>query len=448
MKNAKILIIDDEPNIRQSFSSLLKDEGHLTTVAGTAEDGLSLCQSKEFDLILLDLGLPGISGLEFLDQLRKSGSTSLVLVVSGQADIPSALKAVRSGAIDFLEKPVPAEKLIASVRASLMVAQANHQRNLMVDSIEAGSQMFGNSPLFRKLLKTITQVAPTDSTVLIQGENGTGKELVASQIYLKSNRRNNPFIRINCPGIPETLFESELFGHKKGAFTGAIKNHPGKFVLADQGTIFLDEIGDLPLSCQAKLLRVLETGEVETLGQTEIQQVDVRVICATNQDLNQLVSEGKFRQDLYYRISVFGLEVPPLRDRTEDIPLLIGEFLKRYDPTGRTSFSPSAIAWLASQKYPGNIRQLKNSVERFCILFRDQEIQLNDIDLGVSQKKEDEPMTNRSSSLAENLKQYEKELITRTLKECDGNISETARKLQVERSVLSRKVKELGLKNE
>ena len=446
MRAAKILIVDDEPNIRQSFSSLLKDQGHQTAVAETAEAGLALCRNQTFDLILLDLGLPGMSGLGFLDKLRETASSSLVLVISGQSDIPTALKALRSGAIDYLEKPVPAEKLIASVRASLMVAEANYQRDMMVDSLEVGAQMFGKSTALKKLLKTISQVAPTDSTVLILGENGTGKELVASQIYFKSERRNQPFVRVNCPGIPETLFESELFGHKKGAFTGAVKDHPGKFVLADQGTIFLDEIGDLPLSCQAKLLRVLENGEVETLGTTEKREVDVRVVCATNQDLNRLVSEGKFRQDLFYRISVFVLDLPPLRDRSEDIPLLIGEFLKRYDPSGRTTISPEAIAWLTSLDYPGNIRQLKNIIERLCILCSDREIQIADIDPLGRQKPTAELAQERPGSLAEKMKRYEKELIARTLGECGGNISKTARLLQLERSVMSRKVKEFDLK--
>lgn len=447
MRGARILIIDDEPNVRQSFSSLLKDEGHLTTLAETAEAGLARCKTQAFDLILLDLGLPGMSGLDFLDKLRESGSSSLVLVISGQTNISSALRAVRSGAIDYLEKPVPAEKLIASVNASLMVAEANRQRDLMVDSIEAGSRMFGKSSALAKLLGTISQVAPTDSTVLILGENGTGKELAASQTYLQSSRRNKPFIRVNCPGIPEMLFESELFGHKKGAFTGAVKDHPGKFVLADQGTIFLDEIGDLPLSCQAKLLRVLENGEVETLGSTDKREVDVRVICATNQDLAQLVSEGKFRQDLYYRISVFVLDLPPLRERADDIPLLIGEFLKRYDPTGRTTISPEAIAWLSSLDYPGNIRQLKNTIERLCILCREREIQIADLDPRRESKQTKELPQDKPASMAEKMKRYEKELIARALDKCESNISEAARLLQIERSVMSRKVKEFDLKN-
>lgn len=447
MRAARILIIDDERNIRQSFSSLLKDEGYATTVAETAETGLAKGNDSEFDLILLDLGLPGMSGLDFMDRLRETDSNALVLVISGQSDIPAALKALRSGAIDYLEKPVPAEKLIASVRASLMVAEANHQRDLMVDSLEAGARILGESTALKKLLKTISQVAPTDSTVLILGENGTGKELVASQLYLKSQRRNRPFIRVNCPGIPETLFESELFGHKRGAFTGAVKDHPGKFVLADQGTIFLDEIGELPLSCQAKLLRVLENGEVETLGTTDTRKVDVRVVCATNQDLNQLVSEGKFRQDLFYRISVFVVDLPPLRDRTGDIPLLIGEFLKRYDPSGRTTISPEAIAWLTSLDYPGNIRQLKNIIERLCILCPDREIQIADINPPSNHQPMAGLSNKRAGSLAGKMKQYEKELIARTLGESGGNISEAARLLGLERSVLSRKVKEFNLKS-
>ncbi|MBU0982541.1 MAG: sigma-54 dependent transcriptional regulator, partial [candidate division Zixibacteria bacterium] len=274
----RILIVDDEPNIRTSFTSLLKDEGYQTDAVPSAEQALVSLTEHVYNLLLLDLQLPGMGGLELLDRLTKDVTAPTVLVISGQADIPDALQAVRLGAVDFLEKPVQPEKLIASVRAALALHDAEKQRLLMVDEIDESARIVGRSPAVTQLINVIRQIAPTDSTVLITGQNGTGKELVATRLYLESKRRDRPFVRVNCPGIPETLFESQLFGHMRGSFTGAVKDHPGKFVQADGGTIFLDEIGDLPLPSQAKLLRVLETGEVETLGAEHRRQVDVRVV--------------------------------------------------------------------------------------------------------------------------------------------------------------------------
>lgn len=444
---AKILIIDDEPNIRLSFSSLLKDEGYDCTAAESAETAMNLLTHHNFELILLDLQLPGKSGLEFLKALKNEVMPPLVLVVSGQADIPMALEAMKLGAVNFLEKPVSPEKLIAGVNSALLLAVANHQRNLLVNELEDRHRIIGHSQAIRKLLQTIAHVAPTDTTVLISGPNGTGKELVATRIYLSSNRRDKPFIKVNCPGIPETLFESELFGHTRGAFTGAVRDYPGKFVMADRGTIFLDEIGDLPISCQAKLLRVLETGEVETLGTETIKKVNVRVICATNRNLERLLNEGKFRQDLYYRISVFLIVMPPLKERAEDIPLLIGEFLKRFDPSGKTRLSAESIAFLCGLSYPGNVRQLKNIIERLTILYRDKTIEVTEVASQTEELKVVEQVSASPRSLAENLAWYEKRLIHETLIACHGNISAAARILKVNRANLSKKIKDLGLYN-
>ena len=443
----KILIVDDEPNILKSFSSLLKDEGYETLTAESAEAAAAVLTDREPDLILLDLQMPGKSGLDFLRALKDDPAPPLVLVISGQADIPMALEAMKLGAVNFLEKPVPPEKLLAGVRSALLLADANRQRLLMVDDLDDRHRLVGRSKAIKKLLRTVNQVAPTDTAVLISGANGTGKELVATRLYLNSSRRDKPFIRVNCPGIPETLFESELFGHIKGAFTGAVKDYPGRFVLADGGTIFLDEIGDLPLNCQAKLLRVLESGEVETLGADRVKTVDVRLICATNRDMPRLVAEGRFRQDLYYRVSVFLIEVPPLSERPDDIPLLVGEFLKRFDPSGETRISPDSIAYLSGLDYPGNVRQLKNIIERLTILYRARTIEPSDIVAQTGGKKEmNEPLA-ESQTLSEKVTWYEKQLIEKTLAACDGNISETARKLKVDRANLSKKIKELGIKN-
>ncbi len=442
----RILIVDDEPNITSSFSSLLNDEGYRTDIAGSVDEALRKLRGGDIALVLLDLNLPGRSGIEFLKEIKSEPDPPLVLVISGQSEISTALEAVRSGALDYLEKPVPPEKLLTSVKAAAMLRSAHRQRSLMVDELDTRTQLTGESRAMKGLLRSIDKVAPSDATVLITGENGTGKELVATRIYLQSTRRDKPFVKVNCPGIPETLFESELFGHRRGAFTGAVRDYPGKFVLADGGTIFLDEIGDLPLECQAKLLRVLETGEVETLGAAELTHVDVRIICATNRDLLKLVREEKFREDLFYRISVLVVDVPPLRKRRDDIPLLTGEFLKRFDPGNSVSLSPEAMAALAAYDYPGNVRQLKNIVERLTILHPDTAIGSDEVAAQLSEAaptaSEDRPV-----ALSERLRQYEKEIIRQILKMHGGNITAAADSLKMDRGNLSRKIKDLGLKD-
>ena len=442
----RILIIDDEPNITSSFASLLTDEGHLAEGASDAETGLKRIERNRYDLVLLDLNLPGLSGIDFLKRIKGKPTAPMVLVISGQSEIAVALEAMKLGAVDYLEKPVAPERLISSVRAALMLLQAERQRSIMADEVDAGSQMIGQSASMRQLSSVISQAAPTDVTILIEGENGTGKELVATRIYLESRRRDRPFVKVNCPGIPETLFESELFGHRKGAFTGAVKDYPGKFVLADGGTIFLDEIGDLPRSCQAKLLRVLETGEVETLGATDRHLVDVRVIAATNRNLSELIAQAQFREDLFYRLSVFQIKVPPLRERTDDIPLLAGEFLRRFDPSSQTTLSGDALAYLTTLDYPGNVRQLKNIIERLTIIAHGRIISLEELTSQPGSGTPAAPAPN-AASLAEQLRTFEKNLLQTTLQRCKGNISEAARLLEVDRSNLSRKIKEFGLKD-
>lgn len=443
---SRILIIDDEPSITSSFSSLLKDEGYETDCAGSVTEALRKTGRKRFDLALLDLQLPDQPGAEFLRQMRETVSPPVTVVVSGQADIPKAIETIRLGAVDYLEKPVSPERLLATVRTALLLASANRQREQLVADLDQRYQIVGHAPALTRMLQTISQVAPTDTTVLITGENGTGKELVASRLYLESGRRDRPFVKVNCPGIPETLFESELFGHLKGAFTGAVKDYPGKFVQADGGTLFLDEIGDLPPACQAKLLRVLETGEVETLGATGARQVDVRVICATNRPLERLLSEGKFREDLFYRISVFRLHTPSLAERREDIPLLAGSFLARFDPSGETTLAPDALAYLTTLDLPGNVRQLKNIMERLCILNRGRTVRLEELLAEPAPATGDPVGQAVDASLTARLATFERHLIRNSLAAAGGNISEAARLLQMDRAQLSRKIAELGLK--
>jgi len=441
----RVLIVDDEPNIAKSFSDLLGDQGYTTDIATTLADALAACRDRTYDLILLDLSFPKGSGLDLL-RADVLAAATVVLVVSGQSDIPTALEAVRLGAVDYLEKPVGPERLLASVRTALLLAQARRQQVLFSEELASQARMVGESPSMKKLVRDIHQAAASDASVLLTGENGTGKELVAARLHLESRRRDRPLVKVNCPGIPETLFESELFGHRKGAFTGAIRDYPGKFVMADGGTIFLDEIGDLPLPCQAKLLRVVETGEVETLGETAGGVVDVRVICATNQDLNSLVAQRRFRQDLFFRISVLPIRLPSLSERRDDIPLLIGEFLRQFDPSGSTSLSPDAIGLLCAQSYPGNVRQLKNVIERLTILHRGRTISAADLGLsprpggGDERHSPPEPV-----SLALHMERCERQIIEQTLRSCRGNISEAARILRIDRANLSRKARKYHL---
>ncbi len=441
-----ILIIDDEPSIISSFSSLLKDEGYKISSASSTEEALKLYNKKWYDLILLDLNLPKLSGVDFLKTIKEDPLAPVVMVISGQSDISTALETIRLGAIDYLEKPVPPEKLLASVKSGLLLSHVQRQRSLMLNDLDKSSRIIGESPAIKKLFSTVSQAAPTDVSVLIRGANGTGKELVALRLYLESLRRDKPFVKVNCPGIPATLFESELFGHTKGAFTGAVKDFPGKFVLADGGTIFLDEIGDLPYECQAKLLRVLETGEVEKLGSTDNTIVDVRIICATNRNLEKLIEENKFRQDLFYRISVFDIKVPPLSERKDDIPLLIGEFLKRYDPSNELQLSPDAIAYLTTLDYPGNVRQLKNLIERLSIIYQGKQIGINDLTSMISFDNQPEVNDSKASSLSDYVNLFEKHLIIETLEKTNGNISKAARQLKIDRANLSRKINDWGLK--
>jgi len=441
-----ILIIDDEQKIISSFTSLLEDEGYKVNSAESIEKALKLYNKNRYDLILLDLNLPKLSGVDFLKIIKNDPIPPVVLVISGQSDISTALETIRLGAADYLEKPVPPEKLLTSVKSGLLLSQAQKQRLLMVNDLDQSSRIIGESSAIKKLLLTISQAAPNDVSVLIRGENGTGKELVAMRLYLESKRREKPFIKVNCPGIPASLFESELFGHTKGAFTGAVRDYPGKFVLADGGSIFLDEIGDLPYECQAKLLRVLETSEVEKLGSTDSTIVDVRVICATNRNLEKLIEEKKFREDLYYRISVFNINVPSLNDRKDDIPLLVGEFLKRYDPSGKLLLSPDAIAYLTTLDYPGNVRQLKNLIERLSITHLGRQIGMIDLAGMTSIDNLPEKNAPESISLTDQLLDFEKHLIKKTLENTQGNISEAARQLNIDRANLSRKINEWGLK--
>ncbi|MDF1543750.1 MAG: sigma-54 dependent transcriptional regulator [bacterium] len=448
--NTRILIVDDEPNIVSSFSDLLKDEGFRISGAGSIAEGERLLSGQWFDLVLLDLNFPESSGLELLQQIGRLPNGPAVIVISGQSEVGTAIEALKLGAADYLEKPVDPRRLTATVKNVVAWHNAKKQQRQMIEEIDGQSKLLGESQSMNRLRSLIDSAAPHDAAVLITGENGTGKELVATRLHLHSNRRDKPFIKVNCPGIPPALFESELFGHKKGSFTGAVKDYPGKFRLADGGTILLDEIGDLPRECQAKLLRALETGEIETIGAIELDIVDVRVICATNRDLNDAVKRGEFREDLYYRISVLSIEVPALRDRSSDIPFLAESFLHRFDPSGSTTLTPDAAAFLSRQQFPGNVRELRNLMERLTIFHRGARISISQLDVASQTENTNRSVNEKAGetkSLAESVNQYERQLIAFTLKQCDNNISRAARALKVDRANLSRKIKELGLRD-
>ena len=442
--SSRILIVDDEPNIVASFDSLLSNEGYQTCGVFSPDEAEQLLNKRHFEIILLDLNFPGRSGLDLLQKIVAKPGHPMVLVISGQAEIKTAIDALRVGASDYLEKPVDPVRLISTVRNLVGLYQAKRRQLMITDQIEEKSQLVGNSTPMRELEDMILMIGPTDSTVLITGENGTGKELVATRLFLSSNRRDKPFVKVNCPGIPASLFESELFGYRKGAFTGADKDYPGKFRLADSGTIFLDEIGDLPRECQAKLLRVLETGEIETLGSGMEETVDARIVCATNRDLASRVKQGDFREDLFYRISVITIQVPPLRERPEDIPLLVGEFLRQFDPSGETSLAAEALALISGYEFPGNVRQLRNLIERLTIFYGGTRIGAAQIEsTGTLHKSVD---TEDHHTLAESLHSFEKNLIAAALSECGDNITKAAEMLGIDRANLSRKVKEHNLK--
>ncbi|MCK4372456.1 MAG: sigma-54-dependent Fis family transcriptional regulator, partial [candidate division Zixibacteria bacterium] len=437
----RILIIDDEPNITSSFASLLTDEGHLAEGASDAETGLKRIERNRYDLVLLDLNLPGLSGIDFLKRIKGKPTAPMVLVISGQSEIAVALEAMKLGAVDYLEKPVAPERLISSVRAALMLLQAERQRSIMADEVDAGSQMIGQSASMRQLSSVISQAAPTDVTVLIEGENGTGKELVATRIYLESRRRDRPFVKVNCPGIPETLFESELFGHRKGAFTGAVKDYPGLLEMADGGTLFLDEIAELDGNLQSKLLRVIQEKTFERVGGRRQITADVRLIAATNRRLKRMVDEGGFREDLFYRLNTFPLELPPLRERPADIPALARAFLGRAAKEfGKPplELSEEAMECLMGYNWPGNVRELENAIERAVILAQNSNIEVTDL------PHQNLPLA-RSALPGKRLKEAEKNHILNILTETEGNYSEAARILGISRMTLYNKAREYGI---
>jgi DNA-binding NtrC family response regulator len=453
---ATILIIDDEQNILVTLSRALQLEGYRTEVAGGGKVGLEKLAEQPADLVLLDVKMPDMDGLEVLEKIRESKPGLPVVMMSGHATVEIAVKAVRKGAVDFLEKPLSSEKVLVTVANTLKLQRLFEENRDLLKLAGLHGQMVGGSPPMRALYDQIKLVAPSNGRVLITGENGSGKELVARAIHENSLRASGPFIKVNCAAVPRELIESELFGHEKGSFTGASQQRRGKFELADSGTLFLDEIGDMQLTMQAKLLRVLQEGELERVGSSDTIVVDVRVIAATNQDLGQAIGAGRFREDLFHRLNVIPIRVPALKERKEDIPDLALHFLRQAceQNNRRTkSFAPGALERLSAHEYSGNVRELKNSVERLVIMVPDEVIQPADVDRWLNLGRQPgEAETAESSfynpelTIKEMLTNAERAFILKALQDCDGHVTNAAKQLGLERSHLYKKMKALGIK--
>ena len=382
MPKSRILVVDDEAAIRDSLKMTLEYEGYEFLSAATGQEGLALIERESPDLVLLDVKMPGMDGLEVLDRIRALNDALPVVVVSGHGTISTAVEATKKGAFDFIEKPFASDRVLVSLRNALDQRRLRDENRSLKKAVEVRHQMVGDSPALKQVTAAIARAAPTNATVLIQGESGVGKELVARAIHRNSLRARERFVQVNCAAIPEELIESELFGHEKGSFTGATEKQIGKFEQADRGTIFLDEVGDMSAKTQAKVLRVLQEGEVERLGSSKTMKVDVRVIAATNKRLEEEIDAGRFREDLYFRLSVIPIHVPPLRERTQDIPLLVKHFTELFNRESSFKprrFSNEALAEMQQQRWRGNIRELRNTVERLLIMSRGDAVEAQDI---------------------------------------------------------------------
>jgi two-component system nitrogen regulation response regulator NtrX len=446
-----ILVVDDEPGVRSSISGVLQDEGFDVDSAGTGEECLEKANGATFDVIVLDIWLPGLDGLTTLQRLRERQIDSQVVIISGHGNIESAVRAIKMGAFDFIEKPLSLEKTVLVVRNALRQRDLEAENRVLRAKVDRQQQytMVGESPAMNNLRQNVELAAPTNGRVLILGQNGTGKELVARTIHLTSRRKSGPFVEVNCAAIPEELIESELFGHMRGAFTGAVADKPGRFEQANGGTIFLDEIADMSLKTQAKVLRVLQEQVMERVGGTQRIRVDVRVVAATNKDLPSEIRAGRFREDLYFRLNVIPIFVPALRDRQQDIPLLAEHFMALLAAEyGRRPkrLAPEAAARLQQYEWPGNVRELRNVIERLIIMVGGDTITAQDLGfLGRDGAPEAEAHQGPVQPLSEARDKFEKDYILQTLAAQQGNMSRTAEVLGVERSNLYKKLRAFGI---
>jgi two-component system nitrogen regulation response regulator NtrX len=466
-----ILIIDDEASIRQTLAGALNDEGYRTLLAPNAAQGIELARKQNPDVILLDIWMPEIDGLTALNEMKQQGSEIPVIIMSGHGNIETAVKATKLGAFDFVEKPIELDRILVLIRNALSARDLAEENQALRKQLATRRPLIAESPSMKHIQDMVKRVAPTSGSVLITGENGTGKEVIAQTLHALSNRFKKPFIEVNCAAIPEELIESELFGHEKGAFTGATQLRRGRFDLADQGTLFLDEIGDMSLKTQAKILRILQEQKFERVGGSETHSVDVRIIAATNKDLKQEITKGTFREDLYFRLNVVRLHIPPLRDRKEDIASLIHYFLKEFASVHQKparEVSEEGQKLLEKYSWPGNVRELRNLIERFVILQgTDDEktpipadeikMHLGDTAFSSGSSKGDGKFNEATpgviamstgQSLKDAKSDFEREYIIQALKDNDWNISKTAQVLGIERSYLHRRIKSFGIEVE
>ena len=455
----RVLIVDDEAGIRQSLSGILTDEGYEAESVGTGEECLEFLKKRRPDVVLLDVWLPSIDGLETLEKVQALDNPPVVIMISGHGTIETAVRSTKLGAFDFIEKPLSIEKTLLTLRHAVELAQLSAQNRLLRQKLQGQHRIIGDSVPMKALRQQLALAAPTNGRVLIYGESGTGKELVSHALHLMGARAERPFVEVNCAAIPEELIESELFGHVKGSFTGAVEDKVGKFEQAHDGTLFLDEVGDMSLRTQSKVLRVIEEQRFTPLGSGNNLTVDVRVIAATNKNLEEEIQKGNFREDLFYRLNVIPFFVPPLREHAEDIPALANYFLAEFGRAyGRKpkQLSDSTLEALIEHRWPGNVRELKNLVERLVIMVSGDHIERRHLPPSLSHdhrrgKPASAPLAGSRSSLGgfsslrEARAAYERDYILRKLEENHGNVSRTAEVLGLERSHLYRKMKSLGI---
>jgi len=445
----QILLVDDEANIRRMLGALLRNEGFKVTEAPNGNAALLLMDEADPDVVLLDLMMPpGPDGLETLTRMRDRGRLAPVIMMSGKAQLTDAVRAVKLGAFQFLEKPLSPEGVLVTVRAALELNRTRAENRALQAELGRRAALIGSGPAMQQVASLISRVGPTEARVLITGESGTGKELVAAAIHAASRRRGRAFVTVNCAAIPRDLVESEMFGHERGSFTGATERRLGRFELAHGGTLFLDEVGDLSQEAQAKLLRTLETGELQRIGAETMMRIDARVIAATNRQLGETVSSGAFREDLYFRLNVFPIQLPPLRDRLEDLPALVTHLAERVRPRHAARFTDAALDALASYSWPGNVRELANLVERLSILSGPvvDAPAVRQVIRGSPTAPPATPlMALLGRPLSEALDEFERGLIMAALTQSQHNMAEAARILQTDRANLYRRMRRLGL---
>jgi two-component system, NtrC family, nitrogen regulation response regulator NtrX len=451
---SRILVIDDEAEIRRSVRMILEYEGYDVIEAASGPEGLTMAEREAPDLVFLDVKMPGMDGLEVLQRIKALTEAVPVVIISGHGTVSTAVEATKAGAFDFIEKPLASERVLVTIRNALDQTRLRDENRSLKRAVEVRHQMVGESQPLKQIWDAIKRAAPTNATVLLLGESGSGKELVARSIHRNSLRSRDRFVQVNCAAIPEELIESELFGHEKGSFTGATEKQIGKFEQADHGTIFLDEVGDMSAKTQAKVLRVLQEGEVERLGSARTIKVDVRVIAATNKDLEAEIEKGTFREDLYFRLSVIPIRVPPLRDRAEDIPALVRHFADLFSRDNNRKpqrFTPAALEYMQKARWKGNVRELKNTVERLIIMTPGEVVDVPDLRDIVRLEPKGAASDNdkeRPGTLREFKEVAERTFLVGKLRENNWNISKTAEVIGTPRSNLYKKLEQYGITEE